>query len=523
MCETCIDSERKMKSLKTWIVLCCVLSVFEFSVGDRKTPNFEEPDSNDTSDSGEARREELVSALQKGNIPIVRKLIEEGVLEEYYHGIYDKKESITLKKIKEKVAALSHLLHLQLASIPANSYATRYPSNKRLFNVTLIPGTDLSVRLLVNLTTVKNESLAKEGNAPLHLICSLPDVEPETVKVFLDFGTFEVDTWDESNHITALIIAAARGNLDLVMFLVENGADINNFVPTSLNSSVVIDHLYYYIQIFTRKPVFVSDIKIPLSAVAAAAYENQPEILRYLLENGGDVNNQGHGWFVLFGPTYNGDAEVVEILFKNGMDVNNHGPFGSTALHRVAETGNIDMAKLFLMYGANSNLTNNFGWTPLHVAALLGDNNTKPMVELLLDSGCDVNALTDGGFSPLNLVEAGSNLNFLNYLVKNSDSLKFDKNRNFVESEHLEGQTEALQILLNHGAELDHQDDILGWTALHWAAANGNIRGAKLLVREYGASTTIKSKMGMTPFRTAKHFGRKGVSEYFSSGINLVE
>ncbi|CAH1396893.1 unnamed protein product [Nezara viridula] len=487
--------------------------------------NIEELGDSYLSDSGEVRRGELVSALQKGDISTVKRLVEEGVLEEYYHGIYEKREMSTLKKIKEKVAVLSILLQLQLVSIPPNSYITRHNSNKRVFNVTLIPGTDLSVRVHVNLTAVKDEILAKEGNAPLHHICSLPDVDPEVVKIFLDFGTIEIDTWDEQNHITALIIASARGNLEVVKFLVENGADINNSVPKSLDPDGRIDHLYDYIKIFTRKPLFVSEINVPISAVVAAAYENQPDVLRYLLENGGYVNNKGQAWFVLFRPSYKGQIEVVEILLKNGIDVNSKGPFGSTTLHRVAETGNIEMAKLLLMYGADSNLTNNFGWNPLHVSVLFEVNTKKPFVEFLLDTGCDVNALTDGGFSPLNLVEAGINLSFLGYLMKNSNSFKFDKHRNheLAESEHHGGHAETLQLLLNRGADLDHQDNILGWTALHWAAANGDLIGAKLLVEEYGAATTIKSKIGMTPFRTAKHFGRDAVSEYLNTGRNLVE
>ncbi|CAH1396892.1 unnamed protein product [Nezara viridula] len=494
-------------------------------VGDRKTTNIGELDHTDISDRSKGRRGELVSALRKGEITAVERLIEEGILEEYYHGIYEKREVNTLKKIRVKLDVLYSLLHLQLLSIPTDSYVSTHPSDHQFFTVTLIPGTDLSVRLLVNLTAVKDVSTVKKGYTPLHQICSLPDVEPDVVKIFLEYGTVKIDDWDNTRYITALINAVLNGNLKLVKFLVENDADINNFVPRSLMIDGRTDHQFDYMNIFTRKPVFVSEMDITVSAVLAAAYRNQPEILRYLLENGGNMIINKDPWFVLFRPSYKGHIEVVKILLENGIDVNSKGPFGSTTLHRVAETGNIEIAKLLLMYSADSNLTNNFNWTPLHVAALFGINSTKSFVELFLYSGCDVNALTDGGFSPLNLAEAGNDLSFLDYLVNNSDSLKFDKyeNQKLAEPENWEGHYEILQLLLNRGAELDHQDDILGWTTLHWAAANGDLIGAKLLVEEYGAATTLKSKMGMTPFRTAQYFGRDAVSEYLSTGRNLVE
>jgi ankyrin repeat protein len=49
------------------------------------------------------------------------------------------------------------------------------------------------------------------------------------------------------------------------------------------------------------------------------------------------------------------------------------------------------------------NVKNEFGWTPLHYAALKGQ---KEIAELLIAKGADVNAVGDLGRTPLDLAYA---------------------------------------------------------------------------------------------------------------------
>lgn len=464
----------------------------------------------------------MATAYRKGQIGTVKKLITDGALEEYYLGIYDEKESGTLERINNKVHVVGMILDLGLAIVPTNRYIRYHPSDRKLFNVTLIPGTDLAVKLLVNLTVVKNESLIKEGNIPLHIICALPDVPYEIVQLFLESGTVGIDVHDESNHLTALMVAVARGNLEVVKFLVENGANVNNTAFLPLDPQGRLGFHYDYVKVFTRKAIVVPNVRIYFSALVAAVYENQPEILRYLLKNGADVNVRGQAWTALFNPVFTGKSEIVKILLKNGIDVNSKDVLGSTALQKAVEKGDIEMAKLLLKFEADANITDNFGWNALHVASLFSRNASKAMIELMLDSGCDVNSLTDGGFSPLNLAEAGNNLNFLDYLVRNLEKIQFSGHKELHNIDSDEKHLEVISLLIDRGADVDHEDDILGWTTLHWAAASGDLKVTKMLVEKHEAVMTSRSKLGMTPFGTAKHFRRKEVAEYLNADRNLV-
>ena len=53
--------------------------------------------------------------------------------------------------------------------------------------------------------------------------------------------------------------------------------------------------------------------------------------------------------------------------------------------------------------GADVNMKDRFGWTPLHVAALY--SNGMSVVKLLIDRGANINAITDVGRTPLQIAE----------------------------------------------------------------------------------------------------------------------
>lgn len=466
----------------------------------------------------------MLSALQKTDTHAVLHLINEGALKKYHPSIYDNIEKKALKKIRDKLTVVELLFKMGIVVVPPEHYLEKNETDEKLFNVTLIQETDLVIPLLINVSVVKtwnDEKLIKSGKIPLFMISALPDVSPETVRTVLEAGTVSVDFQGE-NNITALMIASARGNLDLVKFLVESGANVNNTAYMTFDSVGNLGERFKFMKLFTTKNVTVPPTVIHTSALVAAVYEDHPDVLEYLIKSRADVNVKGQGWTALNNAASTGKVELLKILLQSGIDVNSVDLMGATTLHALAKNHDTESAKLLLQFGANVNATDDFGWTPLHVAAFFSRNASKVMLELLLASGSDVNATTDGDFSPLNLVEAGHNLSFLEYLIRNHDVLNSaTEHEGLLDMDSSEDHAEVVSFLLNQGADLNHQDNILGWTALHWATSSGDLRGTRMLLEQFGAAMT-SSKMGMTPFGTAKHFGRKSVVDYFSTARNLV-
>lgn len=57
------------------------------------------------------------------------------------------------------------------------------------------------------------------------------------------------------------------------------------------------------------------------------------------------------------------------------------------------------------------------------------------------------------------------------------------------------GDLEAVQILLHQNVNVNSQNPVNGWTALHWACKRGNERIARLLL-DYGADKRLKNYKG---------------------------
>ncbi|KAJ2680158.1 hypothetical protein GGH99_005454 [Coemansia sp. RSA 1285] len=60
------------------------------------------------------------------------------------------------------------------------------------------------------------------------------------------------------------------------------------------------------------------------------------------------------------------------------------------------------------------------------------------------------------------------------------------------------GNIKAISAYIRGGVNINSQNKMNGWTALHWACARGNLAAAELLVR-FGADTTLTNDKGQTP------------------------
>ena len=155
----------------------------------------------------------------------------------------------------------------------------------------------------------------------------------------------------------------------------------------------------------------------PLSLATGGGYK---EIVELLIAKGADVNAKFGIWTPLHIAAFRGRKEVAELLINEGADVNAKNKNGDTPLdftinmkktetaellrkhggkngtiHGAAGGGDIEAVKEFLAAGADVNAKSNGGWTPLHSAA------NKEIAELLIAKGADVNAKNGFGQTPL--------------------------------------------------------------------------------------------------------------------------
>ena len=203
------------------------------------------------------------------------------------------------------------------------------------------------------------------------------------------------------NHLTAagpwndsfLMRAAENGQKDVVQLLLDNGADPNTVGKHSLTA---------------------------LHGAALMGYE---DVVKILLEGGAETDTATNsGWTPLLYASKKGNKNVVELLLDRGA-VPNMANYAGAPLHLAmdyTDVGYTDVVRLLLDRGADPNMADQNGWTPLHIAASMGNIDR---VQLLLERGAQLNTVKQDGLTPLHLATVWGHENVANMLRKNGGTI----------------------------------------------------------------------------------------------------
>ncbi|MGE7624758.1 ankyrin repeat domain-containing protein [Viridibacillus sp. NPDC096237] len=145
------------------------------------------------------------------------------------------------------------------------------------------------------------------------------------------------------------------------------------------------------------------------TALMLATYNNDVKSAKVLIEAGADVNIQDdmqNSPFLYAGAE--GYLDIVKLTTKAGADPKLTNRYGGIALIPASEHGYVDVVK-FLLTETNSDVNhiNNLGWTALLEAIILGDGGKKQQetVRVLLEYGANPNLADRDGVTPLEHAE----------------------------------------------------------------------------------------------------------------------
>ncbi len=153
----------------------------------------------------------------------------------------------------------------------------------------------------------------------------------------------------------------------------------------------------------------------------------------------------------LFNTTYNGDIEIARLLLDKGANINVKDNDGDTPLTSVAANGNFELAKVLIDRGADLNAQGNY--TPLAAAIL---NGKIELVKLMIDKGANVNI--NGKMSgPINVAASKGNVDIAKLLVnKSADINAKDSNGNSaLINASYQGHMAMVKFLLDKGADIN--------------------------------------------------------------------
>ena len=361
--------------------------------------------------------------------------------------------------------------------------------------------------------------LRQHGWTDLFLAAIRGDVRD--VSYLLSHGV-DVNTTDQKGQ-TALFAATIGGNVEVVQILLSHGADVNASDQrgwTALLAAAEMGNAEV-VQALLRRGVDVnaSDQR-GRTALFAAAEMGNVEVVQILLSHGVDVNaSDQRGRTALFAAAFGGNAEVFQALLSHGVDVNATDHRGHTALFLAAEHADIEVVVTLLSHGVDVNVTALCGKTALFCAAM---NRNAQIVKAVLRHDVDVNATDREGRTALFAAVKQGNVKVVEALLVhgvdvNTSSPLCGCSALFAAAE--QGNVEVVQALLSHGVDVNVTNQV-GHSALFAAASEGNVEVVQTLL-SHGVEENVTDQEGHTALFAAAKQGNVGVVQaLLSHGVD---
>jgi ankyrin repeat protein len=140
------------------------------------------------------------------------------------------------------------------------------------------------------------------------------------------------------------------------------------------------------------------------TALLLAVKHDQTAISKSLMAAGASINaiakNKDTPW-LLAGAS--GRTEIVREMIPLGPDLSIRNRYGGNALIPACERGHVETIKLLLTTSIDVDHVNNLGWTCLLEIVILGDGGPRHVeaARLVLDAGANPNLPDKDGVSPL--------------------------------------------------------------------------------------------------------------------------
>jgi ankyrin repeat protein len=193
---------------------------------------------------------------------------------------------------------------------------------------------------------------------------------------------------------------------------------------------------------------------------------------------------------------------AIALLDAKARPDAREGLIENTALMEACTKGATEFPALLLAHGANVNLANSRGITPIHYAAQKG---SVDLVRLLVSKGADTRAREGQRGRPL-IVSAALNpdLAVLRYLVENGFSVDEADSNGYTAlmAESASNRADAVRFLLANKADLTRADND-GWTALYGAVVTNALDSTRILIAAGAAVDPVAKDGGATPLGIA--------------------
>ena len=356
--------------------------------------------------------------------------------------------------------------------------------------------------MLLSAIFAKEKESKSEGKTPFYIALSRGNSEAAQI-IYKLTPKGDKTKYHNTKHISGAIVG---GLCDYITFLIDKSANL----PTDIYipSEAVKDSNLEAIKLAGKH--FSLQFRIP------ELYEiRSPQLISCVLDNCMDIDKKdSQGDSYLHHVVARNNSAFVELLLNRGADVNVINNNGLTPLYCVQTYA---VAKLLLEHNANMEVKKHNGATPLFY---LAEKGLYEVVELLVQQGANTKNISNTGNTILHNAVLGGKKVLVQLLCQkgNHSSAPNKIGRTPLHFASRKGFLGITQTLLSWGANIE-AFDYNGATPLHTAASYDNLSVVKYLIA-MGASTETTSYHGFTPFMIACRDGAEECVKFFIESRN---
>ncbi|XP_067653717.1 ankyrin repeat, PH and SEC7 domain containing protein secG-like [Haliotis asinina] len=383
----------------------------------------------------------------------------------------------------------------------------------------------------------------------------------ERVKQILAAGHVDINMRSTRFSRTPVMVAALRGQSDVVKLLMDRGANmslVDKFGNNVLHHACTGGDLETVKLILSQNMMYINsrgnESRTPLME---AAFWGESDVVKLLVDRGANMSLvDKFGNNVIHHACIGGDLETVKlILSQNVMYINSRGNESRTPLMEAAWRGQSNVVKLLVDRGANLSLVDEYSYNVLHFACMGGDLET---VQLILSQNVtDINIRGNGSRTPLMeaafwgesdvvklLMDRGANMslvdkfgnNVLHHACIGGDletvKLILSQNVMYINSRGNESRTplmeaawsehrDVVKLLVDRGANLSLVDEY-SYNVLHFACMGGDLETVQLILSQNVTDINIRGNGSRTPLMEAAWRGHRDVVEFLvGRGANM--
>lgn len=209
-------------------------------------------------------------------------------------------------------------------------------------------------------------------------------------------------------------LAVKHGLSNVLIIFLQEGLDPNMMAAGTKSKNLISAALRYHqphiIKLLLEHGASPSSTsKEGLNSLHFSAKYNHIDIFNLSIKNGGNLYSQDNdGCTPYYLAVLHKHNEIIQAIESLEFDVNKLcGSLQETQLHIAVNLKHLHMAEFLLEKGADPNIKDKYGFTPLHKAIQSGQDD---MIKLLIRHGMDLNIVDGGGQTPLHYAAASGNI-----------------------------------------------------------------------------------------------------------------